>query len=34
MTSNNANELSRKLASGPVKLATLGLSRAGLPLSR
>jgi len=33
MTSNNANELSRKIASDSVKLATSGLGGARLPLS-
>jgi UDP-N-acetyl-D-glucosamine dehydrogenase len=33
MTSTNANDLSRKLASGSVKLATIGLGYVGLPLS-
>ncbi len=33
MTSTNANDLSRKIAGGSVKLATIGLGYVGLPLS-
>src|SRR3972149_5053965 len=33
MTSTNANDLSRRIAGGSAKLATLGLGCVGLPLS-